>query len=82
MACGLPVVASPVGVNADIVEHGVNGFLATTQEEWREALTQLAADPDLRQRMGAAGRRKVEQQYSLQVAAPRLVRFLQECAAG
>lgn len=71
MACGLPVVASPVGVNMDIVEHGVNGFLATTEEEWRETLTTLLRDPDLRRRMGAAGRRKVEAEYSLQVWGPR-----------
>lgn len=72
MACGLPVVASPVGVNADIVEHGVNGFLATTDAEWREALTTLLRDPALRQRMGAAGRQKVEMEYSLQVWGPRM----------
>jgi glycosyltransferase involved in cell wall biosynthesis len=72
MACGVPVVASPVGVNADIVEHGVNGFLATTEQEWREALTTLLRDPALRQRMGAAGRRKVEAEFSLAVWGPRV----------
>lgn len=76
MACGLPVVASPVGVNAEIVEHGVNGFLANTPQEWEYALTTLLTDAALRQRMGQAGRRKVEEHYSLQVTGPRLADLL------
>lgn len=76
MACGLPVIASPVGVNTSIVEHGVNDFLAETEEDWREALAMLLADPALRQRMGAAGRRKVESEYSLQVWGPRVASML------
>ncbi len=81
MACGIPVVASPVGVNADIVEHGVNGFLASTEAEWRTALTMLARDPALRRRMGIEGRRKVEQHYSLQVWGPHVAALLREVAA-
>lgn len=80
MACGIPVVASPVGVNADIVEHGVNGFLATTEGEWREALTTLLRDPDLRRTMGAAGRRKIERHYSLQIWGPRVAELLLKAA--
>lgn len=76
MACGLPVVASPVGVNSEIVEHGVNGFLANSQAEWIEALDTLRRDVALRQRMGEAGRRKVEDRYALQVTAPRLAAVL------
>jgi glycosyltransferase involved in cell wall biosynthesis len=76
MACSLPVVASPVGVNCQIVEHGVNGFLAETPEQWDEALRTLAADPVLRARMGQAGRLKVEQQFSLHVTGPMLVEFI------
>ena len=72
MACGLPVVASPVGVNRQIVEHGVNGFLAETPTQWDEALRTLLADPALRQRMGQAGRQKVERQFSLQVTGPKV----------
>ena len=82
MACGLPVIASPVGVNAEIVEHGVNGFLATTDAEWREALVTLLRDPDLRSRMGGEGRRKVERQYSLQVWGPRVADMLSQVARG
>lgn len=80
MACGLPVVASPVGVNRQIVEHGVNGFLAETPEQWEQALQTLLADADLRQRMGQAGRKKVEQRYCIQATGPRLAALLRDSA--
>ena len=80
MACGLPVIASPVGVNAEIVEHGVNGFLASTETEWTEALRTLLGDPGLRARMGEEGRRKVERDYSLQVWGPRVAQMLRGAA--
>ncbi len=80
MACGLPVVASPVGVNRQIVEHGVNGFLAETPEQWEQALRTLLADAGLRQRMGQAGRQKVERQYCIQVTGPRLAALLKNVA--
>lgn len=73
MACGLPVVASPVGVNCTMVADGVNGFLASTEEEWRQALTRLILDPELRASMGDAGRASAEASYSLASQAPRLV---------
>jgi glycosyltransferase involved in cell wall biosynthesis len=81
MAAGLPVVASPVGVNSTLVDHGVNGFLATTADEWVAAFTALASDRAARATMGQAGRQRVAQQYSLRATAPRLVRVLQEAAA-
>lgn len=77
MACGLPVVASPVGVNSEIVENGVNGFLASSTNEWVSVLHKLAVDRDLRIKMGIAGRKKVEEQYCLQVTAPKMVALLQ-----
>ena len=80
MACGLPVVASPVGVNKEIVEHGVNGFLAESDAEWRTAIEALISDPELRQRMGAAGRTKVKNEYSLQVWGPRVANMLRSVA--
>ena len=80
MACGLPVIASPVGVNREIVEPGVNGFLAETEDEWRNALTTLARDPELRRRMGEAGRLKVEKTFSLQVQGPRMAQILRSVA--
>ena len=76
MACGLPVVASPVGANCQIVEHGVNGFLAESPAQWEEALQTLLADSALRARMGQAGRQKVERQYCLQVSGPKMAALL------
>ena len=80
MACGLPVVASPVGVNKEIVEHGVNGFLAETESEWASALDALLGDAELRRRMGMAGRKKVERDYSLQAYGPRVAAMLLDVA--
>jgi len=80
MACGVPVVASAVGVNREIIEDGVNGFLATTDNEWVEKLGRLIAEPDLRSRFAAAGRRTIEERYSLHVNAPKLADVLRRAA--
>ncbi len=82
MGCGLPVVASPVGVNKEIVDHGVTGFLAETEAEWFNALRTLIKDAALRERMGIAGRLKVERQFSTNVTAPRLAELLKQAVTG
>lgn len=76
MATGRPVVVSPVGVNKDIVEDGKNGFLASSTDEFVQALKRLAASPELRQQMGAAGRRTVEQSFSAEVAATKFAEVI------
>ena len=82
MACGLPVIASPVGVNKEIVEHGVNGFLARDTEEWIQYLETLKENSDLCHKMGTAGRKKVESEFSLHKMAPRLVDLMKGVAEG
>jgi len=67
MAAGLPVVASPVGANIDVVRHGVNGFLAGTEDEWERSLHRLLTDPGLREEMGLRGRQTVRERYSLEI---------------
>lgn len=74
MALGLPAVASPVGVNREIVIDGHNGFLAATAGEWQSRLTVLCRDPQLRSHIGSAARRTIEESYSLQIWGPRLAR--------
>jgi len=65
MAAGLPVLANPVGVHAEMVKPGVSGWLPNSPPEWTEAARTMAADPTLRRRMGRAARAAVEADYSL-----------------
>ncbi|MGD0896832.1 MAG: glycosyltransferase family 4 protein [Thermoguttaceae bacterium] len=78
MAAGLPVVANPVGVTPGLVTHGLTGFLATTPREWADAVERLARDPDLRRRMGAAGRERLQREFSVQRWAPRLAALVRQ----
>jgi glycosyltransferase involved in cell wall biosynthesis len=73
MASSLPVVTSPVGANREIVVPGETGFLSETDAEWVSSLFRLAQNGELRRRMGAAGRRRVEANYCLTVTAPTLI---------
>lgn len=72
MALGVPAVCSPVGANADVIQHGVNGLLAATSRDWLNQLGSLLHNADQRQRLGAAGRNTVEQQYSMRRSAALL----------
>jgi len=78
MSVGVPVIASKVGVNRNIIQDGVNGFLAASEQEWCDKLALLLKNPDLRREMGLAGRKTVEERYSLDVNAPKLLQALQD----
>ncbi|MBU0742291.1 glycosyltransferase family 4 protein [bacterium] len=80
MAAGLPIIASPIGINNDIVEDGVNGFLASGDEQWIACIEELNASESLRSGFGEQGRRKVEKYYDLSVTASVLSRVLLEVA--
>lgn len=82
MASGLPVVASNVGVNPEIVRHGHSGFLASTGSEWVAGLTRLLNDSSLRTHMGHLGRQRVEQAYCIQRTGPRMAELLRAVAGG
>jgi glycosyltransferase involved in cell wall biosynthesis len=71
MACWRPAVASPVGANRQVVEDGVSGLLAGPGE-WAHALDALYRDESMRNRLGVAGRLRVESDYSLKAWAPML----------
>lgn len=78
MAAGIPVIASPVGVNREIVRHGITGFLASSEAEWYNALSTLIQDHDLRRRMGSEGRLHCEKNYSLQRWFPELLNIFEK----
>lgn len=78
MALGIPAVCSPVGVNSEIVQDGVNGFLASTEQEWIEKLLLLIEDPALRQKLGRAARETVEGKYSVKVNFPLYLSVFRE----
>jgi glycosyltransferase involved in cell wall biosynthesis len=72
MAYGIPVVASPLGINTDIVDDGKTGFLARNTDEWVGKLSQLIEQHDLRRRMGIAARGFIEATFSADQAARAL----------
>jgi hypothetical protein len=79
MAAGLPAVASPVGINARLLDGG-RGLLATGEDEWRAALAALVADAAHRRALGQAGRAYVEREYALRAWWPVLEEILARVA--
>jgi glycosyltransferase involved in cell wall biosynthesis len=76
MGCGLPVVASAVGMNKVVIDEGINGFLVRAEEEWMDKLNQLIGDSSLRKQLGEMGRKKVVSQFSLQGNCTRILSVL------
>jgi glycosyltransferase involved in cell wall biosynthesis len=71
MAAGIPAVAAPVGVNASIIDHGQNGFLAESNDDWATHLGTLAGDLALRKSIGNAARDSAAAKYSIEINYPR-----------
>jgi glycosyltransferase involved in cell wall biosynthesis len=65
MALGIPTLMSPVGVNKDIIEQGVNGYLVKEENEWIDILSELIEDAGRRREIGDKGRDTVEREYSV-----------------
>jgi glycosyltransferase involved in cell wall biosynthesis len=65
MATGIPTICSAVGTNCEVIQHGKNGLLAATPDDWSTQLKLLATSPELRAQLGAAGRLTVEEKYSM-----------------
>lgn len=79
MACGKPVIATSSGANEKIVVHGRTGYLVSSLDDWVEALRALMVDSQKRWAMGMQGRDLVENNYCVQVTAPRIAQLLREC---
>lgn len=80
MACGIPVVVSPVGMNNKLLQEGSIGLAARTLSDWQEALTYLLGAPDIRYHWGMRGCQLCRTHYSLHTLAPRLAAHLKEVA--
>ncbi|MGB1318492.1 MAG: glycosyltransferase family 4 protein, partial [Flavobacteriales bacterium] len=65
MALGIPAIVSPVGVNTEIVDHGKNGWICNSEQEWRETFLQILADKSQLQNYSKAARAKIESRYSV-----------------
>ena len=83
LSCGTPVVAFSVGGIPDMVDHEISGYLAAPQDphDLAKGIALLLGDAELRQRMGAAGRKKVEQEFSMPVIAKRHISLYEEILA-
>lgn len=83
-AAGLPVIATRIGGLAELVVDGATGMSVPPGDVGAiaRALAALAADPELRRRMGAAGRRRAEREFDAAVNARRLLRLAERAADG
>lgn len=78
MAVGVPVIASPVGMTAEVIQDGLNGFLADSDRVWFDKLSRLIESKLLREKIGLAGRKTVEERYSLEANAPKYLEILKK----
>lgn len=76
MSVGVATVVSYTETNAEAIENGVNGFLANSEKDWIEKLSLLIENYDLRRSIGMAGRQTVEEKFSVEVNAPKILRIL------
>lgn len=75
-ACGIPGVASDVGMNSEVCKNEETGFLATNDSEWMEKILFLKNNPEIRNSMGTNARHIVEQKYCIQVTAEKWIQIL------
>ena len=80
MACGVPVVVSPVGMNNEVLALGKVGFGPRSEQEWIDAISVLLDNPKNAARMGSTGRKTVEDHFSIDVLSPRLAAYVRRFA--
>jgi glycosyltransferase involved in cell wall biosynthesis len=82
MSLEIPSIATPIGVNSEIVKEEENGFTAISQEQWEHSLVRLIEDPSLRIRLGKAARQTVVDEYSLEVWFPKILNLYKSYCDG
>jgi glycosyltransferase involved in cell wall biosynthesis len=78
MGCGIPVIASDVGMNKEVVQNQINGFVVNSDAEWLKAFSLLASNYELRKKMGYNGRKLVEEKYCIQKTSGYLIKLLKD----
>lgn len=78
LSCGIPVVVSPVGMNAEIFEYGNIGYPAKSTSDWADALFTLVEDEKLRKEYGDQGRKLVVNRYSSEVIVSKIEQSLND----
>ena len=78
MALEIPTIMSPVGVNSEIIQHGVNGYLASGDEEYVDAISKLIEDAELRKKIGDAGRKTIVEKYSVEANKGKYLQYFNE----
>ena len=78
MALEIPTIMSPVGVNREIIQSGVNGFLASTDNDYIEAIGKLIEDASLRKQMGKQGRKTIVDEYSVEANKAKYLQYFNE----
>lgn len=81
MALGIPSVSSPIGVNAEIVKDGINGFLADTNDDWARKISLLIEDKMLCQEMINNARCDIEKSYSIEANAPKILEVIRKVSS-
>lgn len=78
MAMEAATLMSPVGVNTEIIEHGKNGYLISSDKEWLEKLSLLIENEELRKELGRNGRKTIEEKYSVNANKMRYINYFNE----
>jgi len=76
MASGIPSIAHPVGAAKEIIEDGGNGFLRADQDGWKNTIKELSKNVSLREKIGRAARKTIEERYALRVWGPRVAEII------
>lgn len=76
MALKIPAIASPVGVNIDIIKNGINGYLCSTSTEWENRLVELIGNRQLRNSIGTEARKTVIERYSSESNASNFLNLI------
>lgn len=77
MAAGLPVISSKSGVNADVIDHQINGYLISNHSEWRDVIEMYSKNTDALRRMGDLGQKKVRAEYDIEIVFEKLLRHIE-----